>query len=255
VEAASVDEPEAVIIDEGGAALDAEGESGDTSTTTATFVSAGAATSSVFDPNAVVEGQSVAIELSQIDKSARLDFQEGRYSEAEAGFLEYLRYRPRSVACLCNLGVLKIAMKNFSEAEYFLEKAIAIDAESGLAYYLLGRTYFLQGKLDDALDKLEVGLTHDPQNAKAHNSVGVISSKKGWVTRAERAFTNAVSIDPKYGDAHFNLAVLYATRDEPNPKAAGKHYFEALDLGVPRDATIEEFLEEAEAAGTSIGMR
>ena len=103
--------------------------------------------------------------------------------------------------------------------------------------------------------KLEEGLTHDPQNAKAHNCVGVISSQKGWVTRAERAFTNAVSIDPKYGDAHFNLAVLYATRDQPDPKAAEKHYFEALHLGVPRDSSIEEFLKEAESVGNAIGMR
>ncbi|MEX2579513.1 MAG: tetratricopeptide repeat protein [Verrucomicrobiales bacterium] len=202
-----------------------------------------------------VANQTVAVELSQIDKAARLDFKEGRLSEAEAGFLEYLRYRPQSVSCLCNLGVLKIAMKNYSEAEYYLDKAVAMDSASGLAHYLLGRTYFLQDKLDDALAKLEEGLTHDSQNAKAHNCVGVISTRKGWVERAQRAFSNAVSIDPEYGDAHFNLAVLYATRDQPDAKAAGKHYFKALHLGLPRDATIEEFLEESELKGLSIGLR
>jgi len=203
----------------------------------------------------LVENQKLRVELSQIDKAARLDFREGRYSEAEAGFLEYLRYRPRSVPCLCNLGVLKITLENFSEAEYYLEKALAIDDTSGLAHYLLGRTFFLQGELDDALASLERGIDHDPQNAKAHNCVGVISTRKGWVSRAQRAFTSAVSIDPKYGDAHFNLAVLHATKDQPDAKAAEKHYFKALHLGVPRDSTIENFLEEQEAAGLSIGMR
>jgi len=203
----------------------------------------------------VVKDQKISVELAQLDKSARLDFKEGRYAEAETGFLEYLRYRPRSVSCFCNLGVLKIAVKNYTEAEYFLEKALAVQGDSGLAHYLLGRTYYLQGKLDEALEKLERSLTHDPQNAKAHNTVGVISSQKGWVARAERAFTNAVSIDPKFGDAHFNLAVLYATRDQPDAKSADKHYFEALRLGVPRDATIEEFLKEAETAGATLGSR
>ena len=203
----------------------------------------------------VIKEQKISVELAQLDKSSRLDFQEGRYAEAETGFLEYLRYRPRSVSCLCNLAVLKITLKNYSEAEQYLERAIAVENESGLAYYLLGRTYYLQGRLDEALGKLESAITYDPQNAKAHNTVGVISSQKGWVERAERAFTNAVSIDPKYGDAHFNLAVLYATRDQPNPKAAEKHYFEALHLGVPRDATIEDFLKQAEASGEAIGMR
>lgn len=206
-------------------------------------------------PDGVIEKQKLTVELAQIDKAARLDFKEGRHAEAEAGFLEYLRYLPQNVPCLCNLGVLKITMKNYSEAEYYLGKALAIDGKSGLANYLLGRAYFLQDKFDEALEKLETGLTYDPRNAKAHNCVGVISSRKGWVTRAERAFTNAVSIDPEYGDAHFNLAVLHATKDQPDANEAGKHYFRALHLGVPRDATIESFLEEAEAAGAAVGMR
>lgn len=230
--------------------------SGTAAVMSATLVAAGRGpTQDGADLDGIVENQKLSVELSQIDKAARLDFKEGRYSEAEAGFLEYLRYLPRSVPCLCNLGVLKISMKNYSEAEYYLEKAIAIESNSGLANYLLGRTYFLQDKLDEALTRLETGLTYDPQNARAHNCVGVISTRKGWVDRAEKAFTSAVSIDPDYGDAHFNLAVLHATKDTPNPKEAEKHYFRALHLGIPRDSSIEGFLKEFEESGVSVGMR
>lgn len=241
------------------AAAGAEAGSGDEAGSgeavmTATLVAAGKAPGGV-SLDGVIEKQKLTVELAQIDKAARLDFKEGRYAEAESGFLEYLRYLPQNVPCLCNLGVLKITMKNYSEAEYYLEKAIAIDEKSGLAHYLLGRTYFLQDKLDEALEKLETGLTFDPQNAKAHNCVGVISTRKGWVDRAQRAFVNAVSIDPEYGDAHFNLAVLHATKEQPDANEAGKHYFRALHLGVPRDATIEGFLKEAEEAGGAVGMR
>jgi tetratricopeptide (TPR) repeat protein len=241
------------------AAAGAEAGSGDESGSgeavmTATLVAPGKAPEAI-SPDSVIEKQKLTVELAQIDKAARLDFKEGRYAEAEAGFLEYLRYLPQNVPCLCNLGVLKISMKNYTEAEYYLEKAVAIDEKSGLAHYLLGRTYFLQDKLDEALEKLETGLTFDPQNAKAHNCVGVISTRKGWVDRAQRAFVNAVSIDPEYGDAHFNLAVLHATKDQPDATEAGKHYFRALHLGIPRDATIEGFLKEAEEAGGTVGMR
>ena len=250
VDAASTDDSEAVTT-----FTDADAKSdGSGATMTATLVVPGSAPA-LPGQNGMIEKQKLSVELSQIDKSARLDFKEGRYSEAEAGFLDYLRYRPKNVGCLCNLGVLKIAMNNYSEAEYYLEKALAIESKSGLANYLLGRALFLQGKLDDALAKLEEGLTYDPQNAKAHNSVGVISTQKGWVERAERAFTNAVSIDPEYGDAHFNLAILYATRDQPDAKGAEKHYFRALHLGIPRDFQIEGFLREYEAAGLTVGSR
>jgi tetratricopeptide (TPR) repeat protein len=240
--------------DDGDSATNAGG--GDAAVMSATLIAPGNGPSPAgVSPDGVIEKQKITVELAQIDKAARLDFKEGRYAEAESGFLEYLRYLPQNVPCLCNLGVLKISMKNYSEAEYYLEKALAIDGKSGLANYLLGRAYFLQDKLDEALAKLETGLTYDPQNAKAHNCVGVISTRKGWVTRAERAFTNAVSIDPEYGDAHFNLAVLYATREQPDANEAGKHYFRALHLGIPRDATIETFLKEAETAGAAVGMR
>lgn len=249
----SPDEEKAVAA--GGTEAGSGGASGNgEAVMTATLVAAGKAPGGV-SLDGVIEKQKLTVELAQIDKAARLDFKEGRYAEAESGFLEYLRYLPQNVPCLCNLGVLKITMKNYSEAEYYLEKAIAIDEKSGLAHYLLGRTYFLQDKLDEALEKLETGLTFDPQNAKAHNCVGVISTRKGWVDRAQRAFVNAVSIDPEYGDAHFNLAVLHATKEQPDANEAGKHYFRALHLGVPRDATIEGFLKEAEEAGGAVGMR
>ncbi len=242
------------IVEAASVGLDGEsagGANSDPSSMSATFIAAGGGSTGAN----VVKNQKITIELSQIEKSARLDFSEGRLTEAESGFLEYLHYRPKSVPCLCNLGVLKISMKNYSEAEYYLEKALAVDDTSGLAHYLLGRAYYLQGKLDDAIESLELGLSHDPQNAKAHNCVGVISTQKGWASRAERAFTNAVSIDPEYGDAHFNLAVLHATKDQPNPKATETHYFKALHLGIPRDAAIEEFLKDYEASGRAIGMR
>lgn len=251
VDAASTDDAEAVTTFADAGEVNSDGSG---ATMSATLVVPGNAPA-IPGEDGVIEKQKLSVELSQIDKSARLDFKEGRYSEAEAGFLDYLRYRPKNVGCLCNLGVLKIAMKNYSEAEYYLEKALAIESKSGLANYLLGRALFLQGKLDDALAKLEEGLTYDPQNAKAHNSVGVISTQKGWVDRAERAFTNAVSIDPEYGDAHFNLAILYATRDQPDAKSAEKHYFRALHLGIPRDSSIEGFLKESEAAGLTVGIR
>ncbi len=206
------------------------------------------------DVTGVIKDQKVTVELEQLEKSARLDFKEGRYSEAESGFLSYLRLRPRSIPCLCNLGVLKISMKNFTEAEHYLEKALAIDSGSGLAHYLLGRTFFLQGKLDEALSSLEQGISRDPGNAKAHNCVGVISSRKGWVTRAEKAFNEAVTLDPKYGDAHFNLAILYATKDQPNAQKVEQHYRKATDLGIPRDAAIEDFLD-SEQIPVTVGMR
>ncbi len=202
----------------------------------------------------VIEGQKVNVELAQLDKVARLDFKEGRLAEAEDGFLKYLHYRPRNVQCLCNLGILKIQLQNYGEAEQYLQRAIALDKNSGTAQYLLGRTYFFQNRFDEALNHLEQGIQLQPNNATAHNCVGVIASQKGWTTRAEKAFGKAVEIEPKFGDAHFNLAVLLSSQGRARFELAKDHYFKALELGIPRDGNLEQILKKT-AQGIEVGMR
>ncbi len=203
----------------------------------------------------IVETQNLDDELVQIQKAARLDYSEGRFEEAEEAYRKYLEFRPKSVVCLCNLALVKIATREHEEAQELLEKAIAIKSDFGLAYYLLGRNYYAQNLYDEALEQLTISIQHDPKNARAHNCVGVISSQKGYVNRAEDAFNEAVKIDPKFGDAHFNLAVLYATMDKPNPVQAEEHYQQAIDLGVPRDNSIEHYLEAARVSGTTVSLR
>ena len=142
VNAASSDsssESEQASSDSGSTVLEGSPETGSMS---ATLVAAGNGATA---PNGVIRNQKVAVELVQLEKSARLDFSEGRYSEAEASFLEYLRYRPRSVSCLCNLGILKIALKNYSEAEYFLGKGSR------------GRCQVRTGSLSSRKDALSAG--------------------------------------------------------------------------------------------------
>ena len=145
-----------------------------------------------------------------------------------------------------------MATKRHDEAQQLLEEAIAIKSDSGIAYYLLGRNFFQQGKLEEALERLAESIHYDPSNPKAFNCVGVISSQKGYVNRAEEAFSEAVKLDPDFGDAHFNLAVLYATREKPDPNRAAEHYNKAVLLGVPRDTAIEGYLEAAKVTTVSL---
>lgn len=203
----------------------------------------------------IVETQNLDDELIQIQKAARLDYSEGRFEEAEEAYRKYLDFRPKSVLCLCNLALVKMATRDHEEAQELLEKAIAIKNDYGLAYYLLGRNFYAQNMYDEALEQLTVSIQHDPKNARAHNCVGVISSQKGYVHRAESAFSEAVKVDPEFGDAHYNLAVLYATMDKPDPVRADEHYQKAMDLGVPRDTSIEHYLEAARMSSATVSLR
>jgi Tfp pilus assembly protein PilF len=53
----------------------------------------------------------------------------------------------------------------------------------------------------------------------------------------------AISVDPKYADAHFNLAVVLATNDPPDKESAGKYYQQARELGAERDESLEQLIK------------
>ena len=194
------------------------------------------------DGERVVSLQDLDEELVQLQKVARLDFREGRYEGAARAYRKFLGYKPKNVEGICNLASVQMQLKDYDEAEKLLKQSLSIKKRNGRAYYLLGVVHFEQGNLDDALKNFDEGLEIDPKNAKAHNCVGVISNQKGWMKRAEEAFVKAVSIDPDYADAHFNLSILYTTGEKPNRKKGKEHYHKALNLGLPRDAKIEEVL-------------
>ena len=53
----------------------------------------------------------------------------------------------------------------------------------------------------------------------------------------------AIDLDPNYGDACFNLAVVYAMQSPPNKDLARKYYKRATDLGAEPDAGLEQLVK------------
>ena len=72
-----------------------------------------------------------------------------------------------------------------------------------------------------------------------------IIAKLNFIERAEREFKTALAIDPSYGEAHFNLAVLYATWDPPQWEKARAEY----DAGVAAGDVNRAHVTVGEAVG------
>jgi Tfp pilus assembly protein PilF len=58
----------------------------------------------------------------------------------------------------------------------------------------------------------------------------------------------AIQLDPGYGAAHNNLAVIYLSEKPPMAGLARWHYQKALDNGQPRNPDLEKMLADAGAA-------
>jgi Tfp pilus assembly protein PilF len=52
----------------------------------------------------------------------------------------------------------------------------------------------------------------------------------------------AIASNPNYADAHFNLAVIYATAQPPAKELAKRHYAKATELGSDPDPSLEKLL-------------
>ena len=61
--------------------------------------------------------------------------------------------------------------------------------------------------------------------------------------RAGRDEIRYISIDPNFGDAHFNLALVYATSKPPSLELARREYNRALELGIAKDPRLEKLLQ------------
>ncbi len=97
----------------------------------------------------------------------------------------------------------------------------ALDAELRFKEFLLNYPDFpgawvnlailAAGKGDDAAaaSHIESALQIDPANAAALNQLGMLNRRQGYFPEAEAAYMKAVTAQPGYALAHYNLGVLH----------------------------------------------
>lgn len=174
-----------------------------------------------------------------------------KFGQAAAFFEDALRADPKNTTALVGLGFARQRENKLSEAEAALKKCLTYDPGNELAAFHLGVTNFKQQRWSDATASFEKALEKNAKNARARHYLGIISTKLNLLDRAEREFKTALAIDPNYGDAHFNLAVLYATWDPPQWDKAKTEYDAALKKGVSPDEALESLLKGSASKSVS----
>ena len=165
------------------------------------------------------------------------------FATAAKTYEDALRTEPKNMDALIGLGMTQQRAGKYAESEAALQKALAYEADNANASYAMAVTYFKQERWKDSMTFFEKSLDKSPQNASARHYLGIIATKLSLMERAEREFKTALAIDPNHGEAHFNLAVLYATWDPPQWDKARESYAAALKKGVKPDQSLERLLE------------
>ncbi len=193
-------------------------------------------------PESYAEKPRIPDEFKDTAAKATSLYNEKKFDESAAAYEQILGKYPQSIYALSNLGVVRFQQQKYPEAEKALREAIRVAPNDAFSHSVLGIALVQQEKYDDAIQVLSRAVALDPNDAKTRNYLGISSSRKGLQEAAEQECRKAIELDESYGDAHFNLAVIYATQTPPAKELAKRHYSRALELGVPKDAELEKLL-------------
>ncbi len=171
-------------------------------------------------------------------------FSAGDYGKAEADYRQILQRDPNNPTALANLAAIELQENKLADAETHITAALAKTPDDAFTLSTFGYLKFRQQKYDEALDALSRAAKLDPGNPLIQNYLGVTLGQKGLRAQAETALRKAIELNPNYGDAHNNLAVIYLSDQPPMPALARLHYQKALDLGQPRNSDLEKKLAD-----------
>jgi tetratricopeptide (TPR) repeat protein len=179
---------------------------------------------------------------------AQRDIENGRFADAEKKFLQVLRQDEKNTYILCNLATVQMELNRPADAEKTVKQALAADAEDPGALYTMGILKYRQEKYDEALDALSLSAKIIPDKPMTQYFLGKAFIQKGNRAQAEKALRKAVQLRPGWGEAHFSLAMVYASQNPPFKELAQWHYQKALTGGYPRDLDFEKLVDEKKTA-------
>jgi Flp pilus assembly protein TadD len=173
-------------------------------------VSAGNATTSAAEP--ITEPEPVPVDLDQL-----------AYEEA--------------VTALKN-GAVDKALKLLTRLSQDAPDKSRLFTNLGLAHFQLQ-----QGEL--AEQAFQQAITRDPDDAVAHNHLGIIQRQRGRFQDALLEYQRAIEIDSKYARAHLNLGILFDLYLQDLEKAL-QQYRKYLDLSSEENAQVAGWIIDIE---------
>jgi len=188
-------------------------------------------------------GTEMPPEVMALITEAKDQFVKGNFAGAEKLYQQFVELNPNSVVGLANLGVAQFRQGKLTAAQLALEKAIAVDPKDAFSLTTLGAVMIEQSRIQDAMTFLERANESQADDPITLNYLGVASSQLGQFGKAEQSLRRAITVDPKYAEAHFNLAVIYATAKPPSIALAKRHYEKALELGSTPDKRLAAMLQ------------
>lgn len=157
--------------------------------------------------------------------------------------------------------------ESLASAEQHLNKAIELKLDYAPAHYQLALVYDRQGRLEDAIKKMEQVAMASPRDVGVAFQLGLLYLRNEENEKAQNALEWAVELAPSYANARWFLATVYENRGNivgaieqvekvkelnPNAQAVQQRLDNLNEFGTSQPPSIPEPVEEGEAPKTEV---
>ncbi len=142
----------------------------------------------------------------------------GSYSAAQLAYKKAAQRNPVSPFILYTQAQAAVENHSYTDAESFLKKAIVLKPNYTQAIFLLSQVDVQLGKAKEALQAAQSAAYFSPNNPYILFQIGVLREATGDMSGAVKALKRAITINTKYANAYYFLAIAYANQKD-NKKA------------------------------------
>jgi protein O-GlcNAc transferase len=152
--------------------------------------------------------------------------QRGRLKEAESLYRMVLKMHPGHPDAGQNLLAALFMSGRHAEMEREAQDMVAVAPRFGIAWKGMGLAQLLQGK--DAVQAFSMAAKHLPDDAEAHENLGLALKRAGRLDEAAESFQRAIKFKPGSPSAHVNLGNVL--KETGRHEDAASSYRRALEL-------------------------
>ncbi|MGA1843666.1 MAG: tetratricopeptide repeat protein, partial [bacterium] len=139
--------------------------------------------------------------------TAKEHFERRHYDMALWTLKEIMHAMPDHMKATYLLGRTYYTMGLIEQARGEYEKVVACWPDDEEVRCRLGMAYLNSGWIDLAIDQFNRAIRFDPLYAESHLYLGAAYFKKDLIDKAIEEYGNALAIRPDYADAHYNLGI------------------------------------------------
>ncbi|MBI5020542.1 MAG: tetratricopeptide repeat protein [Ignavibacteriales bacterium] len=149
----------------------------------------------------------------EINREAVSNAEKGKYKRAIQLFQQVLEVLPNHIEARRNLGMAHMEIGQYDEAKNYLIDVLRIEPKDTWSYLLLGNIYSKHEHDLKTAEKFYLKTYElNPKDSYMLNNYAALLLELEKFNEAENLFTEALSINPKYPNSYYGLALSYSSQ-------------------------------------------